>query len=150
MQQEKSSKRRWNIDLLPLSPPCVFRLFALSSFSLISHCFSLTRLSFSNTSPNSPSSLMLSLTQLSTLWSHRCLQLSPLTPSPFALIHLALPHFSCHLLASPAVSLLLSSFSLVSLSFPPISLCFSHISPCISLVPPCYSLTFSPVSLSFC
>ena len=60
-------------DLLPLSPPCVFALFALSTFSLRSPCF------------------------------------------------------SCHLPASPVISLLSLSFSLVSLSFSPISLCFSHI-----------------------
>ena len=54
-------------DLLPLSPPCIIHLFALSSFSLILHCLSLTRLGFSDALPDSPSSPILSIIWLSTL-----------------------------------------------------------------------------------
>ena len=127
------------IDLLPLSPPHIFALFALSTISLGSPldlpCFSYCLLA-------SPAVSLLLL--LSPCFSCHLLA-SPAT----SLLLLPPPCFSCHLPTFPAVSLDLSSFSLVLHCFSLVLLCFSLILLCFSLISLLMSLISITIALNY-
>ena len=107
-------------DLLPLSPPRVFPLFTLNTFSLASPCFSIISPSFLHCFSIISPSFLLHFSIVSPSFLHCFSFISPLF----------LLHFS---IVSPSF---LHHFSIISPSF-------LHVSPCFSLV----SLPMSLISI---